>query len=517
MKFTDLFIRRPVLAICLNLLILIGGVQAFRNLSIRQYPRNDNAIITVRTVYVGANADLVRGFVTTPIERSIASADGIDYLESSSQQGVSTIIAHLRLNFDVNAALTQVQAKVAQVRNELPPEAEAPSINAETQDSRFASIYLSFYSETLPQNQITDYLVRVVQPKLSSLPGIQKAEILGARNYAMRIWLKPDRLASLQISPAMVRDALAKRNVLSAVGTSKGSMIQTNLVTNTDLRSAEEFKALVIKESGGVLVRLQDVADIELGAESYDEDVRFGGQSATFIGVWVLPNANSLDVIARVKAELPAIEKNLPAGMQLNIPYDATEYIRDALGEVTKTLLETVLIVVIVIFLFIGSLRSVLVPVIAIPLSLIGVGSLMILFGFTLNLLTLLAIVLAVGLVVDDAIVMLENVERHVGEGIAPMEAAIKAARELAGPTIAMTITLAAVYTPIAFQGGLTGTLFKEFALTLAGAVFISGIVALTLSPMMSAKLVKKHHSATGFNARREAALENLQSGIGRV
>jgi multidrug efflux pump len=492
MHLTDLFIKRPVLALCLNLLILVAGFYAIQNLNVRQYPRSDNAVVIIKTAYIGANADLVRGFITTPLERVIASADGIDYIESQSQQGLSTISARLRLNFDVNAALTQVQAKVAQVRNDLPPEAEAPIIEVESADTRFAQMYLSFYSKDLDQNQITDYLMRVVQPKLSAVPGVQKADILGARKFAMRIWLKADRLAALQMTPTQVREALASNNALSAIGATKGSLITVNLVANTDLRTKEEFESLVVRDDGISIVRLRDIADVALGAETYDEDVRFGGEAATFMGIWVLPNANSLDTIERVRKVVPEIALAMPSGMNVGIPYDATAYIRDALNEVIKTLSETIVIVILVIFLFIGSLRSVLVPVVAIPLSLVGAAALMVAFGFTLNLLTLLAIVLAVGLVVDDAIVMLENVERHVEEGLSPTEAAFKAGRELVGPTIAMTITLATVYAPIGIQGGLTGALFREFAFTLAGAVVISGIVALTLSPMMSSKLVRK-------------------------
>ncbi|MBX7137689.1 MAG: efflux RND transporter permease subunit [Oligoflexia bacterium] len=490
MKLTDIFIRRPVLSICVNLLILLVGYESVRVLNVRQYPRSDNAVATVRTVYIGANADLVRGFVTTPVERAVASADGIDYLESSSKQGMSEIVAHLKLNYDTNAALAQLQSRIAQVRNELPPEAESPTISVETSDNRFASMYLSFYSKELDQNEITDFLTRVVQPKLTAVSGVQKADILGARTFAMRIWLKPDRMAALGVSATNVREALSSNNYLSAVGNTKGSMITVNLTANTDLRSKEEFERLVIKESNGTIIRLSDIADVVLGAESYDEEVRFDGEKATFMGVWVLPNANSLDVIQRVRAEMPGIQAILPAGMKAGIPYDATKYINDSIHEVIKTLIETILIVILVIYLFIGSLRSVLVPIVAIPLSLVGAAGVMLLFGFTINLLTLLAIVLAVGLVVDDAIVMLENIERHVSEGMAPFDAALKGARELVGPTIAMTITLAAVYAPIGLQGGLTGTLFREFAFTLAGAVVISGIVALTLSPMMSSKLL---------------------------
>ncbi len=515
MRFTDIFIKRPVLAICLNLLILLAGYQAIENLTTRQYPRSDLAVVIVKTVYVGANADLVRGYVTTPLERAIASADGIDYLESSSAQGLSTITAHLRLNYDVNAALTQIQNKVSQVRNDLPPEAEVPTIDVETSDNRFASLYLSFYSEDLQQNQITDYLTRVVQPKLSSIAGVQKADILGERVFAMRIWLKPERMAAMHITPSEVRAALAKNNYLSAAGSTKGSMVTVNLTANTDLTSEEEFKQLVVKQEGDTLVRLGDIADVVLGAENYDERVKFDGKTATFMGVWVLPNANSLDVIQDVRAALPAIEAALPSGLQLSVPYDATEYIEDAIHEVLKTLAETIAIVILVIFLFIGSFRSVLVPIAAIPLSLIGAAALMLLFGFTLNLLTLLAIVLAVGLVVDDAIVMLENVERHVHEGMKPVPAAIVAARELVGPVIAMTITLAAVYAPIGIQGGLTGALFREFAFTLAGAVLVSGVVALTLSPMMASRLVRDGEDASALKLKVEGIFARIQNAYG--
>jgi multidrug efflux pump len=517
MKFTDLFVRRPVVATVVSLIILLAGFQAMRALNVRQYPRSDMAVVTVRTAYVGANADLVRGFITTPLERVIASADGIDYLESQSAQGLSTITVHLKLNYDSNAALTQIQAKIAQVRNDLPPEAEAPVTELETSDNQFAALYLSFYSQDLDQNQITDYLTRVVQPKLTAVSGVQRADILGARTFAMRVWLKADRLAALNISPSAVRQALAANNYLAAVGATKGSMISVNLTANTDLRTQEEFRELVIRERNGAVVRLKDVADVQLGAESYDEDVRFSGQKATFMGVWALPTANVLEVIKAVRAVIPEIERGLPAGMKVGIPYDSTEYIENALEEVTKTLIETLLIVVVVIFLFLGSFRSVLVPVVAIPISLVGATFLMLAFGFTLNLLTLLAIVLSVGLVVDDAIVVVENVERHLREGRRPFEAAIRGARELFSPIIAMTITLAAVYAPIGFQGGLTGTLFREFALTLAGAVVVSGVVALTLSPMMSSKLLRagdSHRGFAGFVNRRFDSLRRKYGGL---
>jgi multidrug efflux pump len=499
MRFTDLFVRRPVLAIVVNLVILIAGVQSIRALNVRQYPRSDIAVVRVSTVYVGANADLVRGFITTPLERVIASADGIDYLESSSAQGLSRITAHLRLNYDTNGALTQIQSKVAQVRNELPPEAEAPIIELETADNQFAAMYIGFSSADLDQNQITDYLTRVVQPRLSAVSGVQRADILGDRTFAMRIWLKPDRMAALGISPSALRDALARNNYLSALGRTKGSMVSVNLVANTDLRTPEEFRQLVVKEEGGVVVRLGDVADVVLGSENYEEEVRFNGEAATFMGIWVLPTANTLDVIRAVREALPAIEAQLPAGMKVGVPYDSTEYIQDAIDEVLSTLIETLLIVVLVIFLFLGSLRALIIPVVAIPISLVGAASLMLAAGFTINLLTLLAIVLSVGLVVDDAIVMVENVERHLQEGKPPFDAAIHGARELIGPIVAMTITLAAVYAPIGIQGGLTGALFREFAFTLAAAVIVSGIVALTLSPMMGAKLLRAGDGERGF------------------
>ena len=517
MKITDLFIRRPVLAIVINLVILLAGYQAVRSLNVRQYPRSDLSVISVQTIYVGANADLVRGFLTTPLERVIASAEGIDYMESSSAQGLSTINVHLKLNYDTNAALTQIQAKVAQVRNDLPPEAEQPTINVQTTDDQIAAMYLSFYSDVLEPNQITDYLTRVVQPKVTAVNGVQRADILGARTFAMRVWLQPDKMASLSVSPTDVRNALAGNNYLSAVGATKGSMISVNLVANTDLRSAQEFNNLVVRRAGNTIIRLRDVATVELGAEDYTSDVRFDGAKATFMGVWVLPTSNTLDVIHAVRKLVPEIERSLPAGMKVGVPYDSTKYIENAIHEVTHTLMETLGIVVLVIFLFLGSVRSVLIPVIAIPISLIGAAFLMLIAGFTVNLLTLLAIVLAVGLVVDDAIVVVENVERHMHEGQRPYQAALLAARELAGPITAMTITLAAVYAPIGIQGGLTGALFTEFAFTLAGAVTVSGIVALTLSPMMASRLLRAGDDERGFAGwinRQFERVKNLYTSV---
>jgi multidrug efflux pump len=508
--FTDLFIRRPVLAIVVSIVIVIAGLQAVRTLNVRQYPKLESATVTVRTAYVGANADLVRGFITTPLERAIAAADGIDYIESQSVQGLSTISVRLKLNFSAGNALADISARVNQVRADLPPEAEVPAINIEPSDAQIAAMYLSFGSKILEDNQVTDYLIRVVQPRLSAIEGVQRADILGGRTFAIRAWLDPKRMAALNVSPAQVRQALLANNYLSAVGQTKGALVEINLTATTDLTSLDEFKHLVIREQNGALVRLSDIANVTLGADTYDQDVRLSGERAVFMGVWVLPNANSLDVIERVRKEVDILRRELPTGMQAVVAFDSTLYIQDAIHEVVKTLTETVLIVIVVIFLFLGSLRTVLVPLVAIPVSLIGAVFLMQIFGFTLNLLTLLAIVLSVGLVVDDAIVVVENVERHIREGKTPLDAALIGARELVGPIIAMTITLAAVYAPIGFQGGLTGALFREFAFTLAGAVVISGVVALTLSPMMSSRLI----GAEGTKRPLARAIEKGFDGI---
>ncbi len=517
MRFTDLFLRRPVLAIVVNLIIIIAGLQAVRTLNVRQYPRLDSASISVTTVYVGANAELVRGFITTPLERVIAAADGIDYIESQSVQGLSTINVRLKLNFNASSALADISARVDQVRADLPPEAQVPAISIQPSDSQIASMYLSFGSTILADNQVTDYLLRVVQPRLSAIEGVQRADILGGRTFAIRAWLKPERMAALNVSPAQVSQALGSNNFLAAVGQTKGALVQVNVTAETDLKSVDEFKKLVIRTQNGGLVRLSDVADVELGADTYEQDVRMSGKRAVFMGIWVLPNANSLDVIARVRKEMITLKDELPTGMQASVAFDSTRYINSAITEVKHTLAETVLIVIIVIFMFLGSMRTVLVPLVSIPVSLIGAIFLMQVFGFTLNLLTLLAVVLAVGLVVDDAIVVVENVERHIRDGKTPMDAAITGARELVGPIVSMTITLAAVYAPIGFQGGLTGALFREFAFTLAGAVFISGLVALTLSPMMASRLLKAEHSQGWLPRHIDNTFEAVKRGYTRA
>lgn len=493
MKFTDIFIKKPVLAIVVSLLIVLAGVQSLTSLSVRQYPKSDIAVVKITTVYIGANAELVRGFITSPIERAISSAGGIDYIESSSTTGMSTITAHLHLNYDPLKAMTEISAKVNQVRGELPPEAEVPAIVIESADSQFAQAYLSFSSEILGQNQITEFLTRSIQPRLIAISGVQKAEILGGRTFAMRVWLHSDKMVALGVTPAQVRTALANNNVQAALGTTKGSFTQVNLNANAGMTNVEDFRRLVIRNNADGVVRLEDIADVVLGADDYSVDVSYSGQTAVFMGVFVAPNANSLEVIRNVTKEMEAIKADLPAGLNGEVSYDATKYIDAAIDDVIKTLSETLLIIIVVIFLFLGFSRSVLIPIVAIPLSLIGALFIMKVCGFSLNLLTLLSIVLSVGLVVDDAIVMVENIERHIQNGLAPFKAAIVAARELAGPVIAMTVTLMSVYVPIGLQGGLTGTLFREFAITLAGAVAISAIVAITLSPMMASRMLKPH------------------------
>ncbi|MEI6126002.1 MAG: efflux RND transporter permease subunit, partial [Pseudomonadota bacterium] len=440
-----------------------------------------------------------------------------DYMQSQSAQGFSNIAVRLKLNYDPLKALAEISTKVDQVRQDLPPEAEVPIINVESSDSQFAAAYLSFQSDILDQNQITDYLIRIVQPRLSAIQGMQRAQILGDRTFAMRIWLQPERMAAFSISPIQVRQVLATNNYLAALGQTKGSLIQVNLTANTDLHTVEEFKKLVIREQDGAIVRLEDIAQVVLGAQDYDVEVKLSGQTAVFMALYPLPNANTLDVIKRVRKEMVTIEKNLPSGMQTRIGYDATDYIKNAISEVLGTLTDTLIIVMIVIFIFLGSLRAVFIPIVAIPLSLIGAVFLMQAFGFTINLLTLLAIVLSVGLVVDDAIVVVENVERHLSEGKSPTEAALLGARELVGPIIAMTLTLAAVYAPVGLQGGLTGALFREFAFTLSGAVMISGVVALTLAPMMASKMLRPGIEEHGFAKKIAGYFARLRGAYGRL
>ena len=494
MKFTDLFIRKPVLAMVVSLFILLFGLRAFSEMNVRKYPEMRNAVISVSTTYFGADADLIQGFITTPLEREIASAEGIDYMTSTSAAGMSNIQAYIRLDKNPSEALTQISAKVNKMRGQLPPQSEDPVIDLKQGES-IAGMYLSFASDRLDGNQIGDYLTRVIQPKLVTVPGVQSAEIMGAGNFAMRIWLKPEKMAALKVTASDVSAALQSNNVLAAVGSTKGQMVAIDMTARTDLRNADEFRKLVVREQDGAIVRLGDIADVVLGSDSYGTSVRInGGDTATFMAINVSPDANALDVIKAVRKVWDnEIIPQLPQGMQASIPYDSTEAIQDSIKEVIRTIVEALLIVIVVIYLFLGSLRSVLIPAIAIPLSLVGGMFLMLLMGFTINLLTLLAMVLAIGIVVDDAIIVLENIHRHIEDGMRPFDAAIRGARELAWPVVAMTTTLIAVYLPIGFQGGMTGVLFTEFAFTLAGAVLLSGVIALTLTPMMSSRILKAH------------------------
>lgn len=491
MRFTDVFIRKPVLALVVSLMILLLGARAGLDLNVRQFPEVQNAVITVSTTYIGADAELIQGFITSPLERAVAAAEGIDYIVSTSSAGMSSVQAFLRLDYDPNEALTEVAAQVNALRSELPEAAQDPVVRLSVGDDT-AAMYLSFYSDVLDNNEITDYLVRVVEPQLATIPGVQRANIIGARTFAMRVWLDPERMAAFNITASDVLAALRSNNVLAALGRTKGQMVAIDLNAATDLESVEAFQQLVVRSEGGALVRLEDIAEVELGAESYQSAVTFNGESATFIGIEVSPDSNSLDVIGRVREVWEnSITADLPEGLQTAIPYDSTKYIESSMEEVLFTVLEAVVIVILVIYAFLGSVRSVIIPAIAVPLSLIGTFFLMWAMGFSVNLLTLLAMVLAIGIVVDDAIIMLENIQRHIEEGMSRLEASLLGARQLAWPIIAMSTTLVAVFIPLGFVGGLTGVLFVEFAFTLAATVVLSGIVALTLSPMMCSKILK--------------------------
>nr|WP_297498004.1 efflux RND transporter permease subunit [Ferrovum sp.] len=516
MRFTDLFLRRPVLATVVNLIILVLGLRALFGLPVNQYPRTQNAVVTIATSYYGADAQTVAGFITQPLEAAIAQAQGIDYLSSNSLMGMSVITATLRLNYDASRALTEINTQVNSVRNQLPPEAQQPVLSVQVGQTVDA-MYMGFYSTTLPTSNVTDFLLREVKPTLDSVEGVQTAELLGARNFALRAWLDQDRMAANGVTAADVNAALAANNYLTSAGATKGQAVTVDLTAGTDLHSVEEFKHLVVKQSGLGLVRLEDVADVTLGSDNYDFNVAFDGQKSVFIGIKVAPNANVLEVAERVRKAFPALQSKLPTGLTGKIVYDSTEYITSAIHEVAKTLLEALVIVTAVIFLFLGRARAVVIPLVTLPLSLVGTFLIMLMLGYSINLLTLLALVLAIGLVVDDAIIVVENVERHQRAGKNAREAAFLAARELAGPILAMTVVLVAVYVPIGFQGGLTGALFTEFAFTLAGAVTVSGVVALTLSPVMCAYFLKQNSSTTGFMARLEQGMERLHEGYRRV
>ncbi len=490
MKFTDIFVRRPVLATVVSLVILLLGLRSINELQLRQYPQIETSQITIATAYPGASADLVQGFITTPIQQAVASAEGIDYITSSSQQSLSTVTVYLKLNYPVHKALTDIMAKVDQVKNILPPASQAPVI--QSSDVRGTAImYISFYSREMSRGQVTDYLTRVVQPKLQTLDGVAQAQILGGQPFAMRIWLNPQKMAAFGVTASDVANALMANNYLAAVGNTKGRAVTINIAATTDLHSARGFGNIVIRQQGDALVRIKDVASVKLGSESYDSSATFNGVPSVYMAISSTPDANPLTTVKLVRAAIADLKPQLPTALKVTIAYDATKFISASIYEVIKTIVEAALIVILVIFLFLGALRPVLIPVITIPLSLIGVTFIMLLLGYSLNLLTLLAMVLAIGLVVDDAIVVVENTHRHIEEGKTPFQAALIGAREITTPVIAMTITLAAVYAPIGFIGGLTGSLFREFAFTLAGSVILSGVIALTLSPMMCSKFLQ--------------------------
>ena len=517
MKFTDLFINKPVLAVVVSLLILVLGVRAVSSLTVRQYPKTENATVTISTAYYGADAQTMAGFITQPLEQAISQAQGIDYLSSSSVQGVSTITATLRLNYDANRALTEITTQVNSVKNQLPPQAQQPVLNVQTGETVDA-MYMGFYSDVLPTNNITDYLARVVKPKLDSIDGVQTAELLGARQFALRAWLDPAKMAAHGITATDVNTALASNNYLAAVGSSKGQAVTVDLTADSNLHSVDEFKQLAIKQGNGAIVRLQDVATVSLGSENYDFNVAFSGKRSVFIGIKVAPDANVLDVAKRVREAFPEIQSQLPGGLTGQIVYDGTEFVNSSINEVVKTLAEALLIVTLVIFLFLGSVRAVIIPVIAMPLSLVGTFFVMLALGYSINLLTLLALVLAIGLVVDDAIIVVENVDRHMKEeGKTPLQAALLAARELGGPIMAMTVVLIAVYVPIGFQKGLTGALFSEFAFTLAGAVTVSAVIALTLSPMMTSKFFRNEQESGRFVQFIDRQFDRVHQGYQRV
>lgn len=510
MAFTDPFIRRPVLASVVSLLILLLGFQAWSKLQIRQYPQMENALITVTTAYPGANAETIQGYITQPLQQSLASADGIDYMTSVSRQNFSVISVYARIGADTDRLFTQLLAKANEVRNKLPQDSEDPVLSKEAADAS-ALMYISFYSQQMSNPQITDYLSRVIQPKLATLPGMAEAEILGNQVFAMRIWLDPVKLAGFGLAATDVTNAVRRYNFLSAAGEVKGEYVVTSINATTELKSAEAFAKLPVKTIGDRRVLLGDVARVEMGAENYDTVSSFDGTPSVYIGIKATPAANPLEVIKEVRRIMPTLEAQLPSNLKVSIAYDATLFIQASIDEVIKTLGEAVLIVIVVVFLFLGALRSVLIPVVTIPLSMIGVLFFMQMMGYSLNLLTLLAMVLAIGLVVDDAIVVVENIHRHMEEGKTPFEAALEGAREIAMPVVSMTITLAAVYAPIGFLTGLTGALFKEFALTLAGAVVISGIVALTLSPMMCALLLRHEQNPSGLAHRLDVLFDGLK------
>ena len=513
--FTDIFIKRPVLAVVVSALILLIGFASVMSLTVRQFPRLTNTQIVVTTAYPGASPDLIQGFITQPLTQAVASADGVDYIQSTSVQGASTINVYIKLNVDPNQALTDVLAKVNSVKYLIPREANDPVIIKQVGGQQIAVMYLGFGSNELSPSAISDYLTRVVQPVLSTVDGVASADVIGGQTFAMRLWLDPLKMAGHGVSTTDVNAAIAANNFQAAAGQTKGYFTISNVSTNAGATDVEQFKRLTIKSINGGFVRMEDVGTIELAAQSADTSVAMSSQKAIFIGLNVTPTGNPLTLVKGVRALMPSLQKDLPPALTMTVAYDSTKFIQSSIDEVEKTLIEAVGIVIIVIFLFLASFRSVLIPVVTIPLSLVGVCSFMLMLGFSFNLLTLLAMVLAIGLVVDDAIVVVENIHRHLEEGKSPVQASLIGAREIVTPVISMTITLAAVYAPIGFLGGVTGVLFKEFAFTLAGAVIVSGVIALTLSPMMCSVLLKQGEPGR-FAKRVDRIFQSITNWYGR-
>ena len=516
MSFTDIFIKKPVLAIVLSLIILILGARSLSELTVREYPKVKDTLITVQTAYPGASANVVQGFITMPLERAIASSEGIDYITSSSTEGVSTIMVFMKLNYDPNAALAEVLSQVNSVLNQLPKQSQLPVIT-KTSVTNLAYLYLAFTSNSLSSSQMTDYLTRAVQPKVQAINGVGQVMIYGNKQFGMRIWLNPKKMAEFNVTPVEVSQALANNNYISSNGYTKGNYIQVNISADTLLNSVKQFKNLVVANDGGTLIRIKDIGTVEMGSVSYDAGNIMNGKKAVVMGIFTTPTANPLTVVKNIRKILPSLKQQLPAHIKLRVAFDRTVFISSSINEVVKAVVETLIIVIIVIFLFLGSARSVIIPVIAIPLSIIGDLFIMYYLHYSINLLTLLAMVLAIGLVVDDAIIVVENVSRHIEEGKKPMDAALIGARELGIPVIAMSITLVAVFLPIGFMGGLTGALFTEFAFSLAGAVLISGIIALTLSPMMSSKFLKEDMGKGGFTHFLDVSFDKIKTVYSKI
>ncbi len=516
-SITDVFIKHPVIAIVVNLMIVLLGIRSAQTLPVQQFPKLESTSIVITTVYIGASAETIRGFLTTPIEKAVSSIGGVDYVESQSVAGSSQITIRLKLNHNATQALAEVNTRLQQVRRELPAEAEPSVVEIQRADRPYASFYLSFTSTRWDVPQLTDYLTRTIQPQLSTIAGVQRVGVEGGRTPAMRIWISPNQLSELNLTPGDVYGALRRNNYLAAIGRVKNDAVQVDLLTDTDLKTEEEFRDLIVSQKDGAVIRLGDVAKVEFGSEEASMVAMYRGREAVYVSVWPLPGSNEIDVANRLNAAMQALEPNLPDHIEMNLAYDATKFMRDALSEISKTLMETVAIVGLVVFLFMGSIRTAIVPLIAMPVSLIGATILMYLLGFSLNLLTLLAIVLSVGLVVDDAIVVVENVQRHIREGMSKVDAALLSARELFGPIVAMTITLAVVYAPIGFQGGLTGMLFREFAFTLAAAVLLSGVVAVTLSPVMSSQMLSASGKESWLTRLVNKVFDGFQSIYGKV